>query len=234
MIKKIQLGNILVEVTQKNIKNIHLTVQPPAGNVRISAPIRMDMNSIRVFAISKVEWIKQQQEKLKQQARETPREFLNLESHYVWGERYLLNVLETTLPIGVDLGHNTLHMRVPVGATSDKKQQILEEWYRSQIKQIASGHILKWEPLLGVKVERVTVQKMKGKWGSCNPSTKSIRLNTELAKKPLEFLDYIVLHEMVHLIHRTHNDAFTGTMDQFMPKWRIFREELNRLPLGAE
>lgn len=232
MIKTIKLGNILVEVIQKNIKNIHLTVQPPAGNVRISAPLRMDMNSIRVFAISKVEWIKQQQEKLKKQEREASREFLDLESHYVWGNRYLLKILETTLPTGIDVDHKTLHMRVPVGAGNEKKREILEAWYRAQIKQTASTYVIKWEPVLGVKVSRVTVQKMKEKWGSCNPSTRSIRLNMELAKKPHEFLEYIVLHEMVHLLYRTHNDAFVSTMDRHMPKWRIFREELNRLPLG--
>jgi predicted metal-dependent hydrolase len=234
MVKKIELGDMSVEVVQKDIKNIHLSVYPPTGRVRISAPLRMDLEAIRVFAISKLSWIRQQQKKLREQERETPREYLDRESHYVWGKRYLLKVIETDNPSFVDLKHNKMCLRIHPGASDEKKQAIVEEWYREQIKKAAPSLIAKWEPILGVRVDRFFVQKMKTKWGSCSPGTRSIRLNTDLAKKPLQCLDYIVLHEMVHLLEPTHNSRFTDLMDQFMPQWRFCRAELNRLPVRHE
>ncbi len=234
MVTQIKLGDIAVDVVKKNIKNIHLSVYPPAGRVRISAPLRMNLDTIRVFAISKLGWIKQQQKKLQEQERETPREYLDRESHYVWGKRYLLKVVESDEAPAVELRHSQMHLRVRPGASDEKKQAIVEEWYREQIKQAASALIAKWEPLIGVRVERFFVQKMKTKWGSYSPGSRSIRLNTDLAKKPLECLEYIIVHEMVHLLEPTHNNRFVSLMDQFMPKWRYYRAELNRLPLRHE
>ncbi len=231
MVTQIKLGDIAVDVVKKDIKNIHLSVYPPAGRVRISAPLRMNLDTIRIFAISKLGWIKQQQKKLREQERETPREYLDRESHYVWGKRYLLKVIESEEAPAVELKHNKMHLRVRPGASAEKKQAIIEEWYRTQLKQAVPLLIAKWEPLLGVKVERFFVQKMKTKWGSCSPSTDSIRLNTDLAKKPSECLEYIVVHEMVHLLEPTHNTRFLALMDQFMPIWRFCRAELNRLPV---
>ena len=231
---KINLGEIAVEVVKKDIKNVHLSVYPPAGRVRISAPLRMNLDTIRVFAISKLGWIKQQQKKLREQERETPREYLDRESHYVWGKRYLLKVVESDEAPAVELKHNLMHLRVRPGSGDAKKQAIVEEWYREQLKQAVPSLIAKWEPLMGVQVERFFVQKMKTKWGSCNPDSRSIRLNTDLAKKPRECLEYIVVHEMVHLLEPTHNNRFTTLMDQFMPRWRFYRTELNRLPVRHE
>jgi predicted metal-dependent hydrolase len=234
MVTKIELGEISVEVVKKNIKNIHLSVHPPAGRVRISAPLRMNIETIRVFAISKLDWIKRQQRKLQEQDRETPREYLDRESHYVWGKRYLLKVTESDEAPAVELERNRMLLRVRPGASDEKKQTILEEWYREQLKQAAPPLIAKWEPILGVRVKRFFVQRMKTKWGSCNHNSGSIRLNTELVKKPPECLEYIVVHEMVHLLEPTHNHRFTTLMDRFMPKWRFCRAELNRLPVRHE
>lgn len=234
MITQIKLGDIAVEVVKKNIKNIHLSVYPPAGRVRISAPLRMNLDTIRVFAISKLGWIKQQQKKLREQERETPREYLDRESHYVWGKRYLLKVIESDTAPTVELKHRQMRLRVRPGASDEKKQAIVEEWYREHLKQAVPALISKWEPLLGVKVNRFFVQRMKTKWGSCCPGSGSIRLNTDLAKKPPGCLEYIVVHEMAHLLEPTHNGRFIALMDQFMPQWRFHREELNRLPVRHE
>ena len=194
----------------------------------------MELDTIRVFAISKLRWIKQQQKKLREQDRETPREYLNRESHYVWGKRYLLKVVEEDAAPMVELKHSKMILRVRLGTNDDAKQEVVAQWYRGQIKATVLELIAKWEPMMGVSVERVFVQKMKTKWGSCNPVMRSIRLNTDLAKKPHECLEYIVVHEMVHLLEPTHNSRFVVLMDQFMPKWRFYRDELNRLPVRHE
>ena len=234
MVTKIDLGEIAVEVVQKDIKNLHLSVYPPAGRVRISAPLRMNLDTIRVFAISKLDWIKQQQRKLAQQERETPREYLDRESHYVWGKRYLLNVIESDEAPKVELKHSKMHVWLRPGASCEKKKAIVEEWYREQLKEAVPALISKWELLMGVKVERFFVRKMKTKWGSSRPESRSIRLNTDLAKKPPQCLEYIVVHEMAHLLEPTHNNHFVTLMDKFMPQWRFCRAELNRLPLRHE
>ena len=231
---KIALGEIAVEVVKKDIKNLHLSVYPPAGSVRISAPLRMNLDTIRVFAISKLGWIRQQQKKLREQERETPREYLDRESHYVWGKRYLLKVVERDVAPTVELKHNKMHLHVRPGASNEKKQAILEEWYREQLKQVVPSLIAKWEPHIGVKAERFFTQRMKTKWGSCRPEFRRIRLNTDLAKKPPQCLEYIVVHEMVHLVESTHNNRFITLMDQFLPHWRFCRAELNRLPVRHE
>ncbi|OGW51806.1 MAG: metal-dependent hydrolase [Nitrospirae bacterium RBG_19FT_COMBO_58_9] len=234
MMAQVQLGDIAVDVVKKDIKNVHLSVYPPSGRVRISAPSRMSLDTIRVFAISKLDWIKQQQKKLREQERETPREYLDRESHYVWGKRYLLKVIENNSAPEVDLKRSILVLRIRPGSSEEKKQTALEEWYREQLKAAVPPLIAKWESLLGVKVKRFFVQRMKTKWGSSSPVAGSIRLNTELAKKPAECLEYIVVHEMIHLLEPTHNSRFIALMDQFVPKWQFQRQELNRLPVRHE
>jgi predicted metal-dependent hydrolase len=231
MVKQIELGDITVDVVHKDIKNIHLSVYPPTGRVKISSPLRMDLDTIRVFAISKLGWIKQQQRKLQEQERETQREYLDRESHYVWGKRYLLKVVASNGAPSVELKHNKMLLRVRPGASDAKKQAIVEGWYRDQLKQAVPSLIAQWERLMGVKVDRFFVQKMKTKWGSCHPTARSIRLNTDLAKKPSECLEYIVVHEMAHLLEPTHSNRFMTLMDQFMPNWQFHRAELNRLPV---
>ena len=234
MVTQLKLGHIAVDVVLKDIKNVHLSVYPPTGRARISAPKRMSIDTIRVFAISKLGWIKQQQQKLRAQERETPREYLDRESHYVWGKRYLLKVVEQNAAPEVELKHSKMILRVRPGTNDETKEAIVAQWYREQIKAAVPDLIAKWESMMGVKVERVFVQKMKTKWGSCNPSRRSIRLNTDLAKKPAQCLEYIVVHEMAHLLERHHNDRFTALMDENLPHWRQVRKLLNTAPLGHE
>ncbi len=228
------LGDIAVDVVQKDIRNIHLSVHPPTGKVRIAAPLRMDLDTIRVFAITKLAWIKSQQKKLREQERETPREYLDRESHYVWGKRYLLQMVEKDAAPSVELKHNRMILQLRPATSHENKQALLDAWYREQIKEFAPPLIAKWERIIGVQTERFFVQKMKTKWGSCNPGPKNIRLNTDLAKKPLSCLEYIVAHELTHLLERHHNDRFTTLMDAHMPQWRQYREMLNSLPLAHQ
>jgi predicted metal-dependent hydrolase len=230
----IQLGDIDVDVTQKNIKNVHLSVYPPTGRVRISAPLHMSPETIRVFAISKLAWIKQEQRKLREQERETPRDYVGRESHYVWGKRYLLKVVEVDAAPCVELKHSNITLKVRQKSSRAKKQEIMAQWYRSLVKDATTPLIAKWEPLLRVKVSNLFVQQMKTKWGSCNPVARNIRLNSELAKKPPECLEYIVVHEMVHLLEATHNQKFIKLMDHFMPAWRHYLDVLNSLPVRHE
>jgi len=231
---QIQLGDIAVDVLRKDIKNVHLSVHPPTGRVRIAAPLRMNPETIRVFAVAKLGWIRQQQRKLMAQEREAPREYLDRESHYVWGKRYLLKVTHADAVPDVQLKHSTLLLRIRPGTSVERSQEVLEGWYRKQLKAAIPALIQKWEPQMGVKVERCFVQRMRTRWGSCSPGTSSIRLNAELAKKPRECLEYIVVHEMVHLLEPTHNERFIALLDQFMPKWQFQRELLNRLPVRHE
>ena len=234
MLAQIHLGDMAVDVVRKDIKNVHLSVHPPTGRVTIAAPSRMTLDTIRVFAISKLAWIRQQQKKLQAQERETPREFVPRESHYVWGRRYLLTVIEGNQPATVTLSHSRIVLRVRGGANRAKRQAILDEWYREQVKKAVPPLVAKWEPLMDVKVARFHVQRMKTKWGSCNTAAGAIRLNTDLAKKPRECLEYLVVHEMAHLLEPTHNARFVAVMDRFMPKWQSFRAALNRLPVRHE
>jgi predicted metal-dependent hydrolase len=234
MITELRLGEIAVDVVLKDIKNVHLGVYPPSGRVRISAPKRMSLDNIRIFAISKLGWIKQQQNKLRGQERETPREYLDRESHYAWGTRYLLKIIEEHGVPKVELKHRKMILRVAPGTTNETKHATIARWYREQIKTAAPDLIAKWTPVLAVKVERVFVQRMKTKWGSCNPGSRNIRLNTDLAKKPRECLEYIFVHEMVHILEPTHNARFVALMDRLMPQWPDRRDELNRLPVCHE
>ena len=234
MARQLELGDVSVDVVLKDIKNVHLSVYPPTGRVRISASERMSMDTIRAFAISKLGWIKKQQRKLGQQERETPREYVDRESHYVWGKRYLLTVAERAAPPSIDLKHNRILLRVRPRTDKSRRQAIVEEWYRRQIKKAVPPLLARWKPRMDVRVERFFVQRMKTKWGSCNHKASTIRLNTELAKKPPECLEYIVAHELVHLLEPTHNARFVRLMDRFMPRWEFHREALNRLPVSAK
>lgn len=234
MASVLKLGDMVVEVVLKDIKNVHLSVYPPTGSVRISAPERMNIDTIRVFAISKLDWIKQQQAKLRQQERETPREYVDRESHYVWGKRYLLTLRESDEPPSVELKHSRMVLRVRPGTGERKREALVEEWYREQLKKSVPLLLARWQPLMGVTADRFFVQRMKTKWGSCNHQARTIRLNTELAKKPAECLEYLVVHELVHLLEPTHNARFLSLMDRFMPKWQFYRGVLNRLPVRRE
>ena len=231
---RIQLGDIGVEVVRKGIKNVHLSVHPPTGRVRIAAPERMNLDTLRVFAIAKLAWIKKQQRKLREQERETPREYIDRESHYVWGKRYLLKVIEANQPASVELSHGRMVLRVREGTGKAKRQAIVEDWHREQLRKAVPPLIEKWERSMGVTVRRLFVQRMKTKWGSCNHRSGSIRLNTELARKPRECLEYILVHEMAHLLEPTHNACFMDLLNRCMPKWEFHRDVLNRLPVRHE
>ena len=231
MASQLELGGVSVDVVIKNIKNIHLSVYPPTGRVRIAAPLHMKLETIRVFAISKLAWIKRQQRHVAGQDREAPREYLERESHYVWGKRYLMKVAAADGAPTVGLSHRQLVLSVRPEASEARRGEILDAWYRAQIKMAMPALLARWQPLMRVNVERYFVQRMKTKWGSCTPSTRSIRLNTDLAKKPPGCLEYIVVHELAHLQEPTHNARFTALMDRFLPNWRQRRDDLNRLPL---
>ena len=230
----IDLGEQQAQVIRKDIKHVHLSVYPPDGRIRISAPKGMALDTIRVYAITKLDWIRQQQRKLLAQERETPREYLDKESHYVWGKRYLLRNVETGGSAKVELKHSTLEIHLRPGSDTDKRHDVLESWYREQIRKAVPTLLIRWEPQLGVRPNRVLIQRMKTKWGSCNPISGHIRLNTELARKPPVCLEYIVVHELVHLLEPTHNARIQTLMDDAMPHWRQIRSELNQLPVSHE
>ncbi|MFA6238055.1 MAG: SprT family zinc-dependent metalloprotease [Bacteriovorax sp.] len=226
-----QLGDITVDVIKKDIKNVHLSVNPPMGDVRISAPMSMSHDAIRAFAIDKLAWIKSERKKFSAQEREPAREFLNRESHYVWGKRYLLEIVEVNEAPSVELKHSTLVLKVRTGTDKSKMRALLEEWYREQIKDAVPELVAKFSGRLKVSIDRLFVQDMKTQWGSCNISKGNIRLNTDLARKSPEYMEYVVLHEMVHLIEPNHGARFIQLMDQYMVNWRQYRDELNRQPL---
>lgn len=230
----IQLGDIPVDVVLKKVKNVHLSVYPPSGAVRITAPEHMSLETVRVFAISKLDWIKRERRKLQEQVRETPREYLEHESHFVWGERRLLKIEEVDAAPSVTLLPKHLLLRVRPHTDEGKRQAIVARWYRDQVRAALPALIARWEPQIGVTVAEVFVQKMKTKWGSCNPDSRNIRLNSELAKKPRECLEYILVHELTHLLEPTHNERFQRLLDGFMPHWRSWRDELNATPLAHE
>jgi predicted metal-dependent hydrolase len=230
----LELGGVMLAVRKKDIKNVHLSVYPPMGRVSISAPMRMSLETIRVFAISKLGWIRRQQKLLQEQERESQREYINRESHYVWGRRYLLKVVEEAAPPSIRIRHDRLILHVRPGADASVRGEVMSGWYRDLLREEVSALIKTWELRLGVRAGRVFIQQMKTKWGSCNPAIRSLRVNTELAKKPKECLEYIVLHEMVHLLERKHGPRFVEQMDRHMPSWREVRNLLNRLPARHE
>lgn len=234
MPERIKLGKITIDVFLKDIKNVHLSVNPPYGRVRIAAPKGTKIDRLRVFAISKLAWIKKQQKKLREQPRETVREYIERESHYIWGKRYLLKIIEDDASSFVELRHNKIVLSVRPRTYKVKRKAVVEQWYRDQVKKAATRIIEKWEPVLRVRVRKFYVQKMRTKWGSCKSGAGSIRLNTDLAKKPRQCLEYIIVHEMAHIIEPTHNAHFVAIMDRYLPRWRLLREQLNSLPVKHE
>jgi predicted metal-dependent hydrolase len=229
-----QIDNISIELIRKSIKNIHLSVHPPEGRVTIAAPTHLRIDTIRVFAIAKIDWIRDQQKRLLDQERESSREFLNRESHFVWGERYLMKVILVDKSPSLEIKNKQLVFRVRSDWGQVDKQSFLDSWYRELIKEATLDLLSKWEKKLDVKVSRLYVQRMKTKWGSCNSKAASIRLNSDLAKKPKECLEYIVVHELAHILESTHNQRFIKIMDQNMPKWRSHQQLLNSLPVKHE
>lgn len=234
MSETIEIGDIAIVVTRKNIKNVHLSVHPPDGRVTLSAPAGTRLEVIRAYAISKLHWIRDQQESLRRQARETPREVVTRESHFLWGRRHLLTVVERDGKPAVTLDHKRITLYVRPGSDRERRAAVLHEWHKALLHAFVPLLIRKWEPVLGVKVNNYFLQRMKTRWGSCNPTAGHIRLNTELVKKPRDLIEYVVVHEMIHLLEPTHNDRFVALLTHHYPTWREARAELNELPLGAE
>ncbi len=234
MAETLQIGEIAIEMTRKDVKHVHLSVHPPVGRVSLVAPRATRVEVARAYAISKLGWIREQRAGLQSQARETPRRFVERESHHVWGRRYLLTVVEADEKPSVRLGHRRVTLRVRPGSSTSKREELIHKWHKALLHEIMPPLIAKWESRLGVSVGAYYLQRMKTKWGSCNHRAGSIRLNTELVKKPKDLVEYVVVHEMLHLLERTHSERFTSLLDTHYPSWREARVELNALPLSAE
>ncbi len=224
-----------MEVVHRDIKNLHVGVYPPSGRVRVAAPWRLDEDAVRLAVISRLGWIRRKQAGFQQQARQSQREFVTGESHYVEGRRYRLGVTEHDGPPTVRLLNNTtLALTVRPDTNRDKREAVLYRWYRHRLRSRLPALLAKWELRVGTRGTEVRIKKMKTHWGTCSTDARRIWLNLELAKKPVLCLEYILVHEMVHLIERNHTDLFRQLMDRLMPQWRVYRDELNQSPLAHE
>jgi predicted metal-dependent hydrolase len=231
----ITINGLRVEIVRKGIKNLHLGVYPPNGRVRVAAPLGVSDGAIRLAVISRFGWIKRQRAKFEAQPRQSEREMVSSESHYFQGRRYRLNVVYHDGPAKVKIrNQNIIDLYVKSGSDTARRERAMLEWYRCLLKQQIPSLLEKWARIIGVQVSELRVKRMKTRWGSCNPKARRIWLNLELVKKPVTCLEYIIVHELVHLLERHHNDRFAGLMDQFMPQWRLYRAELNRGPLRHE
>ena len=234
MNETIRIGDVSILVSRKAVKNVHLSVHPPSGRVTLVAPGTTRLEVARAYAISKLGWIREQQSKFRNQEREAPRQFVKRESHYVWGRRYLLNIAFEDGRPSVALDHKRITLTVRPGSSAQKRAEVIHEWHRALLHKAVPELIRKWEAKLKVSVERYFLQRMKTKWGSCNHAAGHIRLNTQLVTKPKDLLEYVVVHEMVHLIEPTHSERFLEILGKHYPTWQEARAELNELPLAAE
>ncbi len=225
------VAGIEIELVQKDIKNLHLAVYPPDGRVRLAAPRDVNEKTLELYVISKIHWIKKQQRRFAKMDRQSPRQYVDRESHYFLGKRYLLRVKPLdavhTHPQVICKTKTYLDLFVREQSTLDHKAAVLKEWYREQLKKVLEELIPKWENILEVKANQVKVHTMRTKWGSCNTENGNILINIELAKKPIESIEYVVAHELIHLIERNHNDNFKAHLDKYLPSWKKIREELN-------
>ena len=231
----LDIRGIPVEVVHKAIKNLHVGVYPPSGRVRVAAPLYLDDEAVRLALISRLGWIRRKQTEFERQERQSQRELVTGESHYFKGRRYRLRVIEYDgRPTVRLLNNTTMELRTRPGDNRDNRETVLYQWYRRQLRSQLPPLLAKWEQKVGVTVEDLRIRKMKTRWGSCNIEAKRIWLNLELAKKPVSCLEYIMVHEMVHLKERTHNERFRTLMDQLLPQWRVHRDVLNQAPLAHE
>ncbi len=234
MAEQVTLGDITIALTRKQVKHVHLSVHPPNGRVTMVVPQATRLAAARAYAISKLRWIRDQREKLRTQPRELPRAFVTRESHYLWGRRYLLTVQEMDTKPSVVAKNQRLVMTVRPGASASKRAEVMHEWHKSLMHAAVKPLLSKWETKIGVKASAYFLQRMKTKWGACNARARNIRLNTELVKKPRDLLEYVIVHELMHLIEPRHSDRFMALMDRHYPHWRDARAELNALPLSAQ
>lgn len=232
---EIQIAGIAVEMVRKEIKHLHVGVYPPAGRVRVAAPLRLDDEAVRLAVVSRLGWIRRKQRQFAGQVRQSRREMLTGESHYFQGRRYLVNVKECDSTPGVRLaGHTTMELYVPPVWKRDQRDAVLQGWYRRELRALLPALLTKWEPRVGKTVAEVRILRMKTRWGSCNAYARRIWLNLELIKKPVSCLEYVLVHEMIHLHERHHTKRFQERLETLMPTWRVHRDELNRAPLAHE
>lgn len=232
--RSLTVSGLRVGVVRKAIKNLHLGVYPPEGRVRVAAPLGMSEDAVRVAVVRKLGWIRRQQQSLRAQDRESAREVVSGESHYFLGRRYRLEVVDEG-PVLVSLRRRgVLSLRVQAAWDRDRREQALYDWYRERLREMAAPLVAKWSRKLGVTVAFWGLKKMKTKWGSCITPSRRLWLNVELAKKPPECLEYLVVHELVHLLARKHDERFQALMDRHLPKWRHVRDVLNGEPLANE
>jgi predicted metal-dependent hydrolase len=223
-----------VDVVYKDIKNLHISVYPPIGRVRVAAPERTDEDTIRLAVVQRLPWIKRQRDRLQKAERQPKRQMLSGETHYVWGQRYRLDVSRVSGHYDVATKGSTLWVITPEGTDADGRFAALDRWYRRELKAAVPALLGKWQPIIGVEVEKVVVRRMKTKWGTCVAHSRTIWLNPELAKKNPRCLEYLVVHELTHLVERGHGERFVALMDKFLPEWRARRDELNEAPLADE
>jgi predicted metal-dependent hydrolase len=232
---QITISGLDVEVVRKAIKNLHLGVYPPHGRVRVAAPLAVSDDAVRLAVIGKLGWIKRQRAKFEAQERQSEREMVNGESHYFMGRRYRLRIIEHNGAGKVVLRNNAIiDLHVRLNTSAEQREEVLLKWHRTELKAMVPSLLEKWQPVVGVQAASWGIKKMKTKWGSCNIDARRIWLNLELAKKPMQCLEYIVVHELVHLVERHHNERFTALMDAHIPQWRQYRAMLNTMPLGHE
>lgn len=229
----LQVGDIPIALTLKDVQNVHLSVHPPDGRVTLVAPTATRPDVARAYAISKLTWIRQQQQQLTTQSRETPRQYIERESHYLWGRRYLLSVVTHHAKPSIILDHKRITLHIRPDTDTAQRAKIFHTWHKSLLHESVPPLIKTWETKLGVNVSSYFLQRMKTKWGSCNYTAKNIRLNTELVKKPKDLLEYVIVHELAHLLEPNHSDRFITLLNQHYPHWREARAELNELPLAS-
>jgi len=230
----ISVSGISVHIDRKDIKNLHVGVYPPHGRVRVAAPIKIDDEAVRLAVINRLSWIKRQVQHFEEQQRETQREMISGESHYFFGKRYLLEVIYGSVKHEVVLRHSIIELHVRTGTTVENRQKLLYVWYRENLKIEVAKFISKYEKVMNLKVPKWEIKKMKTKWGSCHIENQNILFNLNLARVPLECIEYIVVHEMVHFLERRHNEIFKSYLDRFMPHWQQCRDILNQSSLGYE
>jgi predicted metal-dependent hydrolase len=233
--RQITVSGIQVSIVRKAIKNLHLGVYPPNGRVRVAAPLRVSDDAVRLAVIAKLGWIRRQRARFEAQIRQSEREMVSGESHYFLGRRFRLQVAHGDGRARVVMRpKSTLELHVQRGATAEQRNRVLLAWYRRELRKLIPPLLEKWQAVLGVQIDWWGIKRMKTRWGSCNAQARRVWLNLELAKKPALCLEYLVVHELAHLIERHHNDGFIAIMDKHLPQWRHYREELNSAPLAHE
>ncbi len=232
---QITVGDYTIDVVRKNIKNLHLAVYPPTGRLRVAVPLHIDDEAVRLLIITRIGWIKKHIAEFQHQERQSEREYITGESHYLNGKRYLLNVIDNSSVNHIKIRNNTyIDLYVKPDVTFTHRKEMMTEWYRARLKARIEPMLIKWQEIIGVEIKEWQIKQMKTRWGTCNIKAKRIWINLELAKKPEQCLEFIIVHELVHLLVRNHNDRFVGYMNKFLPNWKAYKDELNRFPLSHE